>query len=1253
MFRFDAFSHSFRARRGLWKLIVPMIALLLATSVLHAQLVTGSFAGTVQDSTGAVIHGATVTLLNQNTGDNRKTVSNDSGYFTFAGVIPGTYSVAVVAKGFKTWKQADLTLNIGDERTIAGINLEIGSASEIMIVQSASQEIVPTDNGERAALLDSKDIERLTVEGREISELLKILPGVTSVAGSNGGNGVGFDFEVMGADGSDIGVGISPNGAAYRGGTAYLLDGANIIDSGCNCWSIASVNPDMTAEVKVQMSNFGADTADGPVVVNVTSKSGGDHYHGEAYMYTRNGVLNSNYWQNKHNGTKRTEDSYYYPGGNFGGPVRIPYSDFNKNNKLFFWAGYEYQWQNPGSSTILESTIPSTDMMDGNFTLLNNTATNPYATNAVLCSGGFSTTATNWCNDPTGGYNASGTTITTNGAPGANPGKLTVDPGAKAIMSLFPAANVNPATSGYNYYKATGGQQNVYIMRYRVDYNLNENNKFFAAFQQGHETSPIPAHMWWNPGEAVPYPGGGLTNPTTSRVFTGDLLTVITPTLTNEFAGAWGWVKTPVEPVNITPSLIASTGYPYQSYWGGSLVTPGIYSAGANTFPDMSMPDLFTGEGGSYMTAKASVTFSDHITKVYKKHTFKFGAFTEMISADQGTYADYNGTFSFTNSPGPDPYSDTPGVPTSGSIIGTGNPTANLIMGIAGGPKTTAFSQANSTPLTNMAYRTTAFYAMDDWKITPRLMVNLGWRFDHVGRWWDRAQTGMAVWLPGLYASDVAAENWAVPGVRWHGVDPGIPNGGSPTRLAFTSPRLGMAYDLFGNGKTVLRGGWGEYRWNDQYNDYAGPLGVSEQLQNYSTPWGSSVTFAQVGGLGATKKSTVSLPSGSVNVADPNDHDNAGTDAYNFTVSQQLRWKTLLEVAYVGNNTKNLLMGGQSNGSGLASAFINQNKVPLGGVFRVDPVTGAAAPADPDNTGSYSLVDYYPYHAGYGTNNINMMTHVGYANYNGFQAAWIKQAGQLTFNLNYTWSKSLGITSASIDPFTVHGNYGILNIDRPHVINTSYAYSVGRALKTSNKILAGAVNDWNFSGTTTWQAGGNLQAGYQQNMGLSIEKGHLNGSGAFVADEPVTTLSYYGTNAGGTIQPITTCGLKSGFTHDHQELNPLCFAPPALGHAGPRQYHPYLGGPAYFNSDLTIYKTFHVVGKQTVQFRAAMFNFLNHPLRQFTSTATLTPTFDTLDKMNFTSTMVNNLSSYYKSYVGTPDQKEGHRLGELSVKYNF
>lgn len=265
---------SFRRVRALWSPFVFVICLLLGLPSLHAQLVSGSFSGTVQDPTGAVVSGATVSLQNEATGFTRQTISNTSGYFTFAGVDPGTYTATVHAKGFKAWKQSGLTLNSGDERSIPGIKLSLGDASQTVVVEAATQQLVPTDNGERSALITSKEIDRLSVEGREISELLKILPGVTSVANGTS-NGLGFNFTLMGADGSDIGVGISPNGAPYRGGTAYLLDGANIIDPGCNCWSIASVNPDMTAEVKIQTSNFGADNADGPVSVDVTSKSGG------------------------------------------------------------------------------------------------------------------------------------------------------------------------------------------------------------------------------------------------------------------------------------------------------------------------------------------------------------------------------------------------------------------------------------------------------------------------------------------------------------------------------------------------------------------------------------------------------------------------------------------------------------------------------------------------------------------------------------------------------------------------------------------------------------------------------------------------------------------------------------------------------------------------------------------------------------------------------------------------------------------
>src|SRR5581483_1190176 len=905
-------------------------------------------------------------------------------------------------------------------------------------------------------------------------------------------------------------------------------------------------------------NTFGADSPNGPEVINATSKGGSNHFHGEVYFYARNQALNSNTWLNNSYGAAKQPGEYYYPGGNIGGPVLIPGTRFNHDRKLLFWTGYEYYKQTLPAGQPFESYVPSPGMMAGNFTASGEG-------NSALCPTGFSSGATNWCNDLSNSFDASGNPIT-------NPAAINVDPGAAALMKMFPKATVNPLTTpgGYNYVHNYSNQQNGYVWRVRVDYNLAENMKIFATYQQGTTTFSNPAHVYWNPAYDIPYPGGNLTQPEMSRVLTANVVNVLSPTLTNEFVFGWGFSNSPFSPTKLSAMYKSTLGYPYSTVYNtASPVTPSINSAGAQTFPDISQPAFFDTAGINPLK-KAIPTFADNVTKVWRSHTFKAGAFTELVGNDQGAWSYPNGQLSFGNTP------EANGVAGStvpaGHKIGSTNPTANLVMGVA-----SSFSQNNIVPVQDVAYRTTSAYLMDTWKANRRLTLNLGVRWDHIGRWYDRQGVGMAVWLPQLFPQDVAQNQSAgkmvveYPGVRWHGIDPGIPNGGMPTRLAYTSPRFGFAYDVQGNSNTVVRGGWGEYAWNDQPT--TGPLTISQNMQTYNSPGGQAITLPQIGLQQATAGNP--QPAGSITAAPYNDDANSLSYAWNLTIDRQMPWKSLLEVAYVGNSTQHLLMGGQSDAVGIGgSGFSNINKIQLGGLFKPDPVTSAAAPSDPENTGTYNLADYEPYSGctaaggcyGYGTNSVTVNQHSGYSNYHGLQIAWLKQAGHASFDFNYTWSKSLGVVSSTLDPFSVHGNYGILSIDRPQVFNSSYAYSVGD-IYHGYRLMQGIVNGWTVSGITTFQSGGNLQANSSENLGLTIKEPSGSGKNTSGSTETLSTKTWFGTDQG-SILPLTTCNPKAELSA-HQLLKFSCFTAPSVGVQGDRVLHPYLSGPIYTDTDLT------------------------------------------------------------------------------------
>jgi len=1201
----------------LWQHAPLSLALLLASFLVlplaaHAQ-VSATVNGTVYDGTGAVIPGAAVTLTNDATKEQRNTLSNGEGYFAFPALLTGSYSVRIEAKGFKGFEQHSIPLSAGDVRKLPNLVLAIGHQGETVTVESGSAQIIPVENGQRAAILDAKDIEQLAIQGRNLSELLKVLPGVTSV--SNGiSNGAQFDPTVVSVGSSAVGNGLNTNGAPNRGGTSQLSDGVDINDPGCNCNSIAILNPDMTQEVSVQTSNFGADAPRGPVVINSISKSGSATYHGAGYLYVRNDVLNANDWQSDHANTPKGSAHYYYPGFNVGGPV-----PFTKK-KLLGWFGYERILQNTGNSNRLQSFIPTADMMAGNFT---NTPAN-----VAFCKGPLTADATNGCNDLSGTVLPDGTTVGVGARPAGMIPSQFLDPGAKSLASFWPTANADPTTTpgGFNYNQVIPGTHNGYLFRARVDYNLNDRNTFFISYQYGQDSAPSQgngAHIYWTPGNAIPYPGGGLISSSFSKSIAGHFTHIFSATLTNEFIASWGYGNFPVGPPSASGAYKSTLGYPASYgtvFKTGSLLIPSYSSGGNLTFPDFSQQDIFESPNGKYLVRKEMPAFSDGVTKVAGTHTIKLGIYAENVGNIQGGSYSPNGALN-SFSGGGKVYNN---LLTHAPLGSPNNPTANFLLG-----NVTGYAENNSAPVSDMAYQTLAFYGNDSWKVSKRFTAEYGFRFEHIGHWYDRGGDGLAVFLPSLVASDQASGKLN-PGIYSHGISPGISKAGSPDRFLFVSPRFGVSYDLFGSGRTILRGGWGQYRFTDQYNDYTGALSTAQNIKSYGLPGQTSVLLSQIGSIPAPAPGGIN---GAVNAVGASDYGIPKTRAYNFTISQQVPGNSLLEVAYVGSSSSEILMGGQSiSGSGFTD-YINLNKVPLGAFFQPDPVTNVISP-NPENLSqgapNNQEADYRAYGKAYGTNNINVNQHVGYSNYNGLQVSWVKRSEHLTFNLNYTWSKTLG-TGLLVDPFNLRNNYGIAAVDRPYVFNSSYSYNFGRVYNGESHLLSGVSNGWTLSGITTWQSGANLQATNNPNFGLNITG--------------LSAATYFGTTAAKLIQPVLTCDAGANLQHN-QRVNESCFAAPAIGTNGPSNY-PYFRNADFFDTDLAAYKTFHITEHHTVQFRASAFNWVNHPLPQFSGGNQL--------QLNYNNDLTPNAKSNSTTQGFLDTKAGGHaaRIMELALKYNF
>jgi len=1289
--------------------ILSFCMALLATLFLYqptsswAQTTSASLSGVVSDTTGALIPQANVILRNTKSHDLRHTTSSGAGIFRFNAVPAGTYSVTISMKGFQTLVTRDIELHPNDNVSMSELHMKVG-AEDVSVTVEANTDIAT--NGERSSLITAKDIQKLSTVGRDVSELLRTQAGFAVV--QNGlDNASSSSAEVAGTYSglsNYVGNGATANGASI------ISDGANVTDPGSGAGQTQTVNMDFVQEVKIETSNFGADTAKGPTVITAVGKSGGQAFHGNLRAYARTYQLNAQDWFQKFQNFGTIKDHYIYPGVEIGGPVLIPHSDFNKNRKLAFEFGAEdYVQRNVyayGSlpKSLLEGLVPTKAMLNGDFSQASLANYLGVSVEDIYGTGNYGAGCT-----PNGLLS---TYYHICASPSSNGGHLgPIDPGVSAILrayyepgctgDLSTCPGPGPTKNFYNTQTLNLENPDSYQIRYRLDYSINDNNKLFFVYNgQFGTTSHIPESIYYSPGTSGQAYLGGADTPgkinakSSSHLGSVNYTHVISSKMTNEIFAGLSAVKNSYASGNQSLLSKSTWGYPYQGIYPkatSQLPQIATYSAGDAILPFAITPDF---SAGPYLSTKFLPSGGDNFSYVLRAHTLKFGVYAERDTANQTDLSPMtNGQISnyyMNNSNGTcDPSSFLRG---GGASCGE-NYLADFFAGYVG-----TFTQQNFNAKTDLYYWTASWYATDSYKLTKKLTLDFGVRFDHLGPWQDKHGLGMATFFPNLYATD--AKNTTnpdgslfEPGVRWHGGNhatnnnagfAGVPNSGVPSRWAFVSPRAGFAFDAWGTGTTIIRGGWGMYRAHDSWNDFTGPAATAQGLVTSTvggSPTQGSVSLAQVDQTGPGFRCDFSQQNGcpSIMLLDPSDNQQPLTQTYSFSVSQRFPFDSVFDIAYVGNQSKDLLTDNASTNAVQAQDLRDVNAIPIGSFFKPDPNPASSLFGQVPNLASFQQVQQNDYRKYPNYSHMGMPRHIAYANYNALQANWNRQRGRLNYGLNYTFSKALGVRGAfnngmAGDPTNLRANYGPLAFDRTSIIGASYSYDMGERFHSGNRFLRGLANFWMVSGITNWQSGPNLQAVYAPNFNL---QGYANSSyggnrcAVGVASNLTTACQISNTMLLGTtdvmlqpvIRPGTGClgGNPTGGLQKNQFINGNCFGLGPQGVNGPTSLG-YIHGPAFFNSDLTLQKTFPLKESRNIQLRLAGFDFLNHPLTSFSSRYPREANLQFYDPNNvgFSGVQLVNsanpngsCSDAGSQCFGYAGYKTGRRVVEIMARYTF
>jgi hypothetical protein len=1161
---------------------------------LHGQSATScSITGTITDATGAVVPGVEVTITNQATGLSRTENSNGDGFYDTESLAPGDYTVATTKAGFKGEQIKDIHLDPGQRRGL-NMKLDVGSASASVSVE-ADAEVVQTESAEAGGTITAKEVQNIMLNGRNFESLLTVIPGVSSVNGANGTYQAG-----QGAITSAVVI----NGSSDEE-SMYTIDGVyNDVSASDITLPITPVI-DHISEMRVLSDNFSARYGLAGRQVLVTTKSGGDQFHGSSYFFDRTNEYGTAHGFLQNGSVPLTSLHQSDWGITLGGPVEIPKLFTNLDKKLFFFVGADWkavhQSYTSGARDVFSMANRngdlSTEVVDPAGASANLT---PYASldaphQAILDTryGGGAGSGANCLSQKTGS------------GPYNEILPRCMDANTVALMNAYwpiPNYNLTLVATSQNYLNDNPTKFSVNDEIYRGDYNINANNS--VTFRVLHEeVASINATRGYN--DYAPNPNSAAYTPSTDALLRWQ--STIKPNMINAVGVALIYSRYIAALIG---QYTVPSGVAINQKFPGADPTNRIPDISMNNDSQMSNSWFWLGEGAlPTHSNSASTEFLDDFTWIKGNHSLQAGTtiMWDLLHANSAS-AFTMGNFCFDGS-----YSnDTAGDYLLGFLANGAHACSGY-----------GYEQTNLLRDGDFRNAWTEVYFEDDWKLNPRLTLNLGMRWSYYTAP-TKNGNDVANFVPSAFSTSSAPAICAQPqgtalgslpacavssygftSTTWQYLNAtnqpletndttpanvtnngmvtagnGVPDGFTTPHKGLFAPRLGFAYRLTNDGKTSIHGGVG-FGYTQ-----VGLLQTSNLLSNIpfvQTPVYFNTEFTNP--AGPSGGGAVPNPPGLLGVnATANSYRPATIRNYSLTVEREVAPGGVVSIGYAGMTTQHIFTTGwdqnfplnanpttgtYANPSGTAAcvaASTAPNQLTSG--FAYDPCI---------NQGKVNSYYYRPFQ-GYST--MNTGASFGVANYNGLLVGYVQKMHDLTAHVSYTFSKALGDINASGIQVAYSssgafqnannplGDYGKPDYDRPDVFVYSLVYDVPFFNKTSNNLEKALLGGWNFTSY------GVVESGFAQTPTYS--------SG--LATRP---------NISG---PLSRNHGTSGKLGEHQQsvYNASSFSAPSWGYFGTAQVG-CLRAPKEVAFHVATEKGFAIREWATVKLGAQAFNVFNHP----------------------------------------------------------